>query len=215
MANKSDKTPARNPRKPKKKGGAPKGNKFAVANRGGGRPSAYHVQYAEIARTLCEQGATNADLADYFGVAISTISLWRIEKKEFFEACQAGAETAAPRVERALYERAMGYTFDSEEIKVIDGQVVRVPVREHVPPDYNSMRLWLCNRAPQRWKDISHLNVGVDEDNPLAAWFRQFEGTAMRPQPRELPQPKPIEADYDDVTGQPADAPPLRPTEDA
>ena len=173
------------------------------------QPSLYHVGYAEIARNLCAQGATNADLADYFGVAISTISLWRIEKKEFFEACQAGAETAAPRVERALYERAMGYTFDSEEIKVIDGQVVRVPIRERVPPDYNSMRLWLCNRAPERWKDISHLDAGVAEDNPLAAWFKQFEGTAMRPQPRELPQPDPIEADYEVV------APPPRPKEDA
>ncbi len=188
------------PRKRKaKRKGAPKGNKFAVANRGGGRPSAYHVQYAEIARHLCEQGATNADLASYFGVAISTISLWQVEKKEFLEACRAGAEAAAPRVERALFERAMGYTFESEEIKVIDGEIVRVPIREHVPPDYNSMRLWLCNRAPGRWKDISHLHAGVDEDNPLAVWFKQFEGTAMRPQPRELPQPDPIEADYEDV----------------
>ena len=102
-----------------------------------------------------------------------------------------------------------GYTYDREEIKVIDGQVVRVPVREHVPPDYNSIRLWLCNRAPGRWKDISHLHAGVDEDNPLAAWFKQFEGMAMRPKPRELPQPDPIEADYEVV------APPPRPTEDA
>ena len=203
------------PRKPKKKGGAPKGNNFAAGNRGGGRPSLYQVKYADIARRMCEQGATNADLADQFGVSLPTIALWQVEKKEFFLACQAGAETAAPRVERALFERAMGYTYDREEIKVIDGQVVRVPVREHVPPDYNSMRLWLCNRAPDRWKDVSQLGIGVDEKNPLAAWFKQFEGTAMRPQPRELPEPEPMEADYEDVTGQPADASPPRPTEDA
>jgi hypothetical protein len=101
------------------------------------------------------------------------------------------------------------YTFDSEEIKVIDGQVVRVPIREHVPPDFNAIRMWLCNRAPTRWKDISNLHVGVAEDNPLANWFKQSEGTAMRPRPRELPKPEPVEAKYEVV------APPPRPTEDA
>ncbi len=134
--------------------------------------------------------------------------MWQVEKKEFFLACQAGTETAVPRVERALFERAVGYTYEREEIKVIDGQVVRVPIREHVRPDYNSMRLWLCNRVPKRWRDLSKLENGVDEDNPLAAWFKQFEGTAMRPKPRELPEAEPINAEYEDV-------PPPRPKEDA
>ncbi len=35
MADESDKTPGRKPRNPKKKGGAPKGNKFAAENHGG------------------------------------------------------------------------------------------------------------------------------------------------------------------------------------
>ena len=43
--------------------------------------------------------------ADRFGVSLPTIALWKLEKKEFFLACQAGAETAAPRVERALGSR--------------------------------------------------------------------------------------------------------------
>ena len=120
-----------------------------------------------------------------------------------------GAQTAAPRVERALYERAVGYTFDKEELKVVNGEIRRVRVTEHVPPEFNSMRFWLANRQKKRWKDLAHLELGVDEANPI--WFKQFEGTAMRPQPRELPEPEPIEADYEDVTGQPADAPPPRP----
>ena len=66
----------------------------------------YQVKYAEIARRMCEQGATNTDLADRFGVSLPTIALWQVEKKEFFLARQAGTETAVPRVERALFERA-------------------------------------------------------------------------------------------------------------
>jgi hypothetical protein len=37
--------------------GAPKGNKFAKSNRGGGRPTLYKPQYAEIVRRMCAQGA--------------------------------------------------------------------------------------------------------------------------------------------------------------
>jgi hypothetical protein len=37
--------------------GAPRGNKFANGNRGGGRPTLYQSKYAEIARRMCARGA--------------------------------------------------------------------------------------------------------------------------------------------------------------
>ena len=82
--------------------GAPKGNKFAKRNRGGGRPTLYKPNYAEIARRMCTQGATRADLADRFGVTINTIMAWQLENEEFFRLLQAGREAADERVEQKL-----------------------------------------------------------------------------------------------------------------
>ncbi len=35
---------------------APKGNKYAKGNRGGGRPTLYKPKYAEIAERMCAMG---------------------------------------------------------------------------------------------------------------------------------------------------------------
>src|ERR1700756_3934440 len=95
--------------------GAPKGNNFAKGNRGGGRPTLYKPKYAEIAQRMCAQGATRADLADRFGVSINTIVAWQLEYQEFSDSCKHGREAADDRVEQSFYERAVGYTYDSEK----------------------------------------------------------------------------------------------------
>jgi hypothetical protein len=42
--------------------GAPKGNRNAVGNKGGGRKSTYKPEYAELARKLCPLGATDKEI---------------------------------------------------------------------------------------------------------------------------------------------------------
>jgi hypothetical protein len=45
-------------------------------------------------------------------------------------------EEADARVKRSLYSRAVGYSFNSEKIFCNkDGEVTRVPIVQHVPPD--------------------------------------------------------------------------------
>ena len=95
--------------------GAPKGNKFAKGNRGGGRPTLYQSNYAEIARRMCAQGATRADLANRFGVTINTVVAWQLEHQEFSDSCKQGREAADERVQQTFYERAVGYTYESEK----------------------------------------------------------------------------------------------------
>jgi len=130
-----------------------------------GRPSAYQPQYAEQATKLCELGATDVDLADFFGVTITTIKNWKSSYPDFLAALKLGKETVDNRVERSLYQRAMGYTFDAEKIQVLrDGTVVRVPHREHVPPDTVACIFWLKNRRKDQWRDVqSHEHGGVGD----------------------------------------------------
>lgn len=132
---------------------APKGNKNAVGNKGGGRDSSYKPEYANIAKTACELGATNHELGQMFGVSSATIIAWSHRYVEFSDALTCGKEAADVRVERALYNRAVGYSFESEKIFNHQGEIIRAPTTEHVPPDPSAAKLWLTNRKPENWRD--------------------------------------------------------------
>lgn len=127
-----------------------------------GRPPEYQASYAEEAARLCAaQASTDVDLADHFEVSIGTIYRWKTKYPEFSKALKVGKAESDDRVERSLYERAVGYTFDSEKIQVLrDGTVVRVPIREHVPPDTTAQIFWLKNRRPDLWRDVHKLEHG-------------------------------------------------------
>lgn len=118
-----------------------------------GRPPKYKPAFAEQAAKLCNLGATNEDLADFFAVSIRTIIRWTTEHEEFCHAVKEAKEVADQRVERSLYQRAVGYTFDSE--KVFNGKdgIVRTDTREHIPPDVTAQIFWLKNRQRERWRD--------------------------------------------------------------
>jgi hypothetical protein len=52
----------------------------------GGRPTKYKTEYAQQASKLCALGATDAQLADFFGVAIEEIAIWGYSVPEFAKA---------------------------------------------------------------------------------------------------------------------------------
>lgn len=118
-----------------------------------GRPSSYQDDFAEQARKLCELGATDIELADFFEVDVATIYRWRNTRADFCEAVRVGKEAADDRVERSLYQRAVGYTFESEKLFHFQGHITRADTREHVPPDPGAALNWLKNRRGERWRD--------------------------------------------------------------
>lgn len=126
-----------------------------------GRPTDYRKEHVEQARKLCALGATDLELADFFTVDVATIYRWRNAHPDFCEAVIAGKGAADDRVERAFYNRCVGYTFDSEKLFSYEGAVVRAPIREHVPPDAGAALNWLKNRRADKWRDkIDHEHSG-------------------------------------------------------
>lgn len=117
------------------------------------RPSKYREEFAEQAAKLCALGATDAELADFFEVAISTVALWKVVHPEFSDALRAAKSIADERVEQSLYRRAVGYEHDEIDIRVVGGEVVQTPIRRRYPPDATSMIFWLKNRKPEQWRD--------------------------------------------------------------
>ena len=76
---------------------------------------------------------------------------------------------------QSLYSRAVGHSFNSEKIFCNkDGEVTRVPIVEHVPPDVTAQIFWL--------KYLRARLVGDDPDTDLAL-IRVDEAVALTAAP--------------------------------
>ena len=81
-----------------------------------GRPTEYQAAFVEIAAQMCANGATDMELADEFGVSVTTIYNWRAKHPEFLTAVKTPKGIADDRVERSLFERATGYSHNAVKI---------------------------------------------------------------------------------------------------
>ena len=147
---------------------------------GRGRPTSYKPEYAEQARKLCYLGATNADLADFFGVNVRTVERWLSDNEIFRRAVKGGKKQLDDRVERSLYHRAVGYQADAVKIFMPAGSTepVYAPYRENVQPDTTAAIFWLKNRRPEQWRETSaqtNTVVVVVEDKLRRALGRSDE----------------------------------------
>jgi len=115
----------------------------------------YKREFAATARKLCQLGATDRDLAEAFGVTTVCIWQWQCRYKEFFNSLRVGKAEADERVKRSLYQRAVGYSYDTVKINQYEGTAVITPYVEHVPPDVGAAKLWMINRCGWREK-IEH-----------------------------------------------------------
>lgn len=132
-----------------------------------GRPTKYKPEYAAQASKLCGLGATDAQMADFFEVSISTVALWKVRHKEFSDAINIPKDVADSRVEQSLYRRAMGYEHDETDIRVVNGKIVETPIRKYYPPDSTAMIFWLKNRSPEKWRETKAVELTGADGGPL------------------------------------------------
>ncbi len=129
-----------------------------------GRPTDYDPSFVEQVRKLCNLGATDPEIADFFGVSVRTIYRWKIDHEEFCHAIKVGKEIADERVERSLYQKATGYDYSEEQaIKIKVGQyqedIQVVEVSKHAPAETNAAFIWLKNRRKDDWRDKQELDL--------------------------------------------------------
>jgi len=118
-----------------------------------GRPSKYRPEFAKQAAKLCKLGATDMELADFFECGIPTLYRWRAEHPEFQNAIKLGKQDIDERVERSLYQRAVGYSHPDVHVSNFQGNVTLTPIVKHYPPDVAAAFIWLKNRQPEKWRD--------------------------------------------------------------
>lgn len=134
--------------------------------RAGGRPTKYKKGFARKAEKLCNLGATDEEIADFFGVHVVTIYRWKNKHPEFCNALKVGKGRADDRVERSLYQRALGYSHPEDKIFASAGEPLIVPTVKHYPPDTTAAIFWLKNRRAAEWRDTQYI-APTDDAPPM------------------------------------------------
>ncbi len=114
-------------------------------------------------------GATDKDLADFFGVSETTINNWKNEHPKFLESIKEGKELADSNVAKSLYERANGYSHPDVHVSNYQGDVTLTELTKHYPPDTTAGIFWLKNRQPGKWRDRKEV-TGADGGAIEMAW---------------------------------------------
>lgn len=152
-----------------------------------GRPSSYKPEFSTQATKLCRLGATDKELADFFGVAESTVNRWKDEYPEFRESLKAGKALADAEVADKLFQRATGYSHPDVHVSNYQGEVTITPITKHYPPDATSMIFWLKNRRPDLWRDKPEPS-GDDSDATPVKVVIQVKDARVRDEPDAEPE---------------------------
>ena len=124
-----------------------------------GRKSDFRPEYILIAKACARFGAIEDEIANELNIGPATLDRWKQKYPEFRCALKAGKEASDDRVERSLYQLAIGW----------NGQ----------PPNATAAIFWLKNRRPDRWRDVQQLQGGVGHyiisDRPMSEeqWIRE------------------------------------------
>jgi hypothetical protein len=175
---------------------------------GGGRPTKYKAAYCKQAKALSKLGATDFEMAQFFEITTDTLNRWKIEHPRFSASIKLGKAPSDKRIEQSLYHRARGYSFESEEIFMVETieerpdpadpkapptiirrkEAVRVPIVKHVPPDPTAMIFWLKNRRKDRWRDFKATELSTPPGRPLATTYTPSEPVLLESYHAKLTQ---------------------------
>jgi len=118
------------------------------------RASLYRPRYVRAAALLVANGASDADLADFFGISRDTLKWWQSRHPAFGAAVRGAKEALTPIVERNLALKAIGWEQESEKVFYdgARGEVIRVQTREQLPPDTRAAERWLQAKGGPEWQ---------------------------------------------------------------
>lgn len=131
-----------------------------------GRPSRYESEIkphiAEIKKAV-EAGATVEEIAEAFGIAVSTLHKYKAEKKELKDAFARGREKVVIDIKAALLKKALGFEY-KEQKKVgrrdKDGEnvVLIENYTRYCPPSETAAAMLLRN-YDENWLDKDNVST--------------------------------------------------------
>lgn len=95
-------------------------------------------------------GKTNAEIANFLGVAERTLYNHLQKNPNVMQSLKVARARADADVVASLYQRACGFT------KQIPGGTL-----QYFPPDVTAAIFWLKNRQPDKWRDVQKQETDI------------------------------------------------------
>ena len=109
----------------------------------------YLAHITEWARS----GATEKEICDALGIALSTFYEYKKQFSELSSALRAGRQTVILNVKAALYKKAVGFEYEEMEgVKKGDEVVSTRIMKRYSPPDTTAAAMLLRNYE-EKWRD--------------------------------------------------------------
>jgi hypothetical protein len=121
--------------------------------------SCYDPKLCALARNYAKLGATDVQVAEFLGIAQSTLYVWKAQYEDFAAALAEGKVSADDQVVRSLFQRATGYKHVAFKILQHEGRAFTKRYVEHYPPDVAACIFWLKNRKRDEWRDVRQHDV--------------------------------------------------------
>ena len=158
--------------KPRK---SPAKKKKLPAKKKVGRHSKFQVEYVHLAYVACKEGGfTDLKLAKLFKVGKATINVWKKMYPQFMESLRKGKdEWDCLAAEKSMLKRVLGFRYTETTREGIQGKkgkggfVITKKVSKLIPPDVKACDIWLCNRKPERWKRLKHIELTGEDGSSL------------------------------------------------
>jgi hypothetical protein len=128
-----------------------------------------------VVKLLAETGHTDQFLCKVLGIHIGTLNAWVKRYPDFKRAFTNWKKVACEQVEKSLFEHAVGFEYEREQVFVNKIKQVRyeenedggrpvrvetekvvatkVPIKVVEPPDFQSAKFFLINQKGNEWKD--------------------------------------------------------------
>lgn len=126
------------------------------------RKALWNPAFIDQAKHLALLGATDAEMATFFGVGHTTFTKWKKTQPAFVEALNSGKIVADSKVAKSLYQRAIGFSQQEVDIRVVKGQLVQTVYTKKYPPDVTAQIFFLKNRRPDLWSDRKYDDIDME-----------------------------------------------------
>ena len=140
----------------------------------GGNSLVYNKRMVIQGRNLALMDYTHEKMAEFFGITIGTLYVWKRTHPDFKEALNTKRDVNDGEVVRSLFEIATGYDYVERKKEVVkdpsggENKTKITKTKKHIPPNVGAIKVWLYNRRPKEFKPEPALSSHEDADKTPA-----------------------------------------------
>jgi hypothetical protein len=111
-------------------------------------------------KAIAMRGLTDDEMAAMMGISPDLLASWKAYYPMFAKSIDDGRTIADANVVRALYDNAVGYDYETDEVVRTRRGAEIITVKKRFPGETTAQKYWLNNRQSHHWGD--KVQVGGD-----------------------------------------------------